>query len=223
MKDVSGEGRTVLFVSHNMEAVRKLCTNGLMMKHGQVHFTGNIQETIQKYNQRSDIMDYTQNIPDDFSTYNTGEAKFRKISIINSKNESVTEVLYKSPIKVLLELEIFREIPDAILDIKICSTEGENITFSCTTFEGIEKIHLTKGLHQFECVLDNHLVPNSYAFTIGIHYSRGDSIDYIERIYPFTILKMAENKSDDYNLPWTHGYMVGKSSWKHNPIFANSF
>lgn len=50
MQDVSkGEGRTVLFVSHNMASVRKLCNNGVLLENGGVKFIGTIEHTISKY------------------------------------------------------------------------------------------------------------------------------------------------------------------------------
>ncbi len=50
MQDVSkGEGRTVLFVSHNMAAVRSLCTRGIMLKNGMVDYIGNISDTLNHY------------------------------------------------------------------------------------------------------------------------------------------------------------------------------
>ena len=50
MQDVSkGEGRTVLFVSHNMAAVRSLCTRGVMLKNGTIDYLGNIPDTLDHY------------------------------------------------------------------------------------------------------------------------------------------------------------------------------
>lgn len=50
MQDVSrGEGRTVLFVSHNMASVQRLCRHGVLLKNGQVSFIGTASDTIQKY------------------------------------------------------------------------------------------------------------------------------------------------------------------------------
>jgi len=50
MQDVSkGQGRTVLFVSHNMAAVRSLCTRGVMLKNGMVDFVGSIPDTLGRY------------------------------------------------------------------------------------------------------------------------------------------------------------------------------
>lgn len=50
MQDVSkGEGRTVLFVSHNMGAVETLCTKGVILKNGTISYTGDIHSSIDKY------------------------------------------------------------------------------------------------------------------------------------------------------------------------------
>lgn len=50
MQDVSkGEGRTVLFVSHNMAAVRSLCTRGIVLENGTVSYTGSIKDSIDLY------------------------------------------------------------------------------------------------------------------------------------------------------------------------------
>ena len=50
MHEVSrGEGRTVLFVSHNMESIKQLCTSCMVIKHGRTAYLGNVGEAIQYY------------------------------------------------------------------------------------------------------------------------------------------------------------------------------
>ena len=50
MQDVSkGEGRTVLFVSHNMAAVRNLCKKGILLENGIISYMGKVDETINQY------------------------------------------------------------------------------------------------------------------------------------------------------------------------------
>lgn len=57
MQDVSkGEGRTVLFVSHNMAAVRSLCTRGIMLKNGMVDYIGSIPDTLDHYLKNNDTI-----------------------------------------------------------------------------------------------------------------------------------------------------------------------
>lgn len=55
MQDVSkGQGRTVLFVSHNMAAVRSLCSRGIMLKNGTVDYIGTIPDTLDHYLKNDD-------------------------------------------------------------------------------------------------------------------------------------------------------------------------
>lgn len=49
MESVAGHGRTVLFVSHNMNIVQNLCTRGIIIDHGTVKFDGGIQEATNLY------------------------------------------------------------------------------------------------------------------------------------------------------------------------------
>lgn len=50
MQDLSiGEGRTVLFVSHNMESIMRLCNRGILLKNGNVIGNGNVTKIIDKY------------------------------------------------------------------------------------------------------------------------------------------------------------------------------
>ncbi|RZK39611.1 MAG: ATP-binding cassette domain-containing protein [Hymenobacter sp.] len=56
MKDVSvNDGRTVLFVSHNMAAVKQMCTQGLVLRYGQTVFQGTELEAVNFYQNSSDI------------------------------------------------------------------------------------------------------------------------------------------------------------------------
>jgi lipopolysaccharide transport system ATP-binding protein len=49
MNEVTGQGRTVLFVSHNMGAVQELCSRGIVLSNGQKVFDGSINESINHY------------------------------------------------------------------------------------------------------------------------------------------------------------------------------
>lgn len=49
MKEVSGEGRTILFVSHNMDAVQRLCNKGILLNSGKLIAQGDIQDVTNRY------------------------------------------------------------------------------------------------------------------------------------------------------------------------------
>ena len=54
MQSISqGEGRTVLFVSHNMASIKKLCHSGILLSQGQIAYQGNVTDTVSEYLQSS--------------------------------------------------------------------------------------------------------------------------------------------------------------------------
>jgi lipopolysaccharide transport system ATP-binding protein len=84
MKDVSqGGGRTVLFVSHNMDSMLNLCDNGLLLENGMVKYTGDIRSTVAEYvnggNTESRFIQETSKFPLFISSVEfTGSEEHRK-------------------------------------------------------------------------------------------------------------------------------------------------
>ncbi|MCR5028020.1 MAG: ABC transporter ATP-binding protein [Fibrobacter sp.] len=71
MQDVSkGEGRTVLFVSHNMGAVKNLCKRGIVLDQGQVAFDGGVEEAVGYYTGKNHISENNELIHRIKSTVN---------------------------------------------------------------------------------------------------------------------------------------------------------
>lgn len=212
MKDVSGQGRTVLFVSHNMPSIKTLCTKGLYLKHGKVKYVGNIEQTISKYFETDEIIEEKGIVPITFKRYNTGEAKIRTIQIRNEAGDITSEVFYNEKINIYIKLEVYKEIKDVIVDIKIVTPDGIIITHSMNIDNENIPYILEEGEHQFEITLDNSFHPGFYNITAGIHYASGTTIDYLEHIYDFEVLSIGNEK--DYLHAWKHGYIQLNSIWK---------
>jgi len=60
MRDVASGGRTVLFVSHNLSAIRSLCTEAILMKAGRLHASGGVSDVARSYASPSDSTDSVQ-------------------------------------------------------------------------------------------------------------------------------------------------------------------
>ena len=54
MEDVTGQGKTILFVSHNMDAITTLCRTGILLKNGKPETSGLIQDVVRKYHVEMD-------------------------------------------------------------------------------------------------------------------------------------------------------------------------
>jgi lipopolysaccharide transport system ATP-binding protein len=212
MQDVSGQGRTVLFVSHNMPSIKALCTKGLYLENGTVKFAGSIEQTIGKYFEKAETFNQKGVIPETFVRYNTGQAKIKIIQIRNNEDEAISEIFYEDKMKFYLKIEAYEKINDALIDVKVVSNDGIIITHSINLDYKNEPYVLEKGEHEFEIVLDNLLQPGSYNINTGVHYSGGATIDYLEHIYDFEVMKLGRNK--DYTHNWMHGYLKLNSTWK---------
>ena len=88
MQDISkGEGRTVLFVSHNMAAVKSLCTRAIVLENGQVAFEGGTDEAVDFY-LVTNTADFKIN--DIVKREGLGKIKVVDLKVLNSKNENIS-------------------------------------------------------------------------------------------------------------------------------------
>jgi len=95
------EGRTILFVSHNLEAVKSLCTTGILLINGTVSIQGETKDVIQHYIQRS--ITNTSVFFENFNHKSTTEWQIQKAWL--SQNSLVGNTIYNDH-----EVELFLEI-----------------------------------------------------------------------------------------------------------------
>jgi len=101
MKDVSEkEGRTVLFVSHNMAAVQNLCTHGLVMKDGLIAFNGGASEAVEKYLSAQKIQNSIADM--EASRIGNGLVKVIKIEICDLADNIIDQVFCGQDFKIKL-------------------------------------------------------------------------------------------------------------------------
>ncbi len=87
MGEVSKEGRTILFVSHNMSAISALCNKVILLRNGQIEFNGNTSVAIQKYMQPSHKSFFSNNM---FSGPLKNSIQFNSFLINNQESFGIT-------------------------------------------------------------------------------------------------------------------------------------
>lgn len=107
MQDVSkGEGRTVLFVSHNMAAVRNLCNTGVLLKNGMIQNFGLADAVIDEY-----ILENKDNLTNDLSNWKkrrgNGKAKFLEVNITSINGNLISTLLTGSDYIFNFKIEVF--------------------------------------------------------------------------------------------------------------------
>lgn len=134
MKDVAGEGRTVLFVSHNLSAVRALCTRGILIRDGKIAMDAPVEETINYY------LESLGNSSDDPFEENpersgSGVVRFTHARILGPDGNENTSLTAGQPVsfefsyqnvenisKAFATMTIYNElgVPAANFDMEIC-------------------------------------------------------------------------------------------------------
>ena len=104
MQDVSkGQGRTVLFVSHNMAAVRSLCQKGVVLRDGMTDFIGTADEAINHYMSTASTQIEGQKLIRDYITNCKSYLKISDIQINNTLYNSTTLVHGQEVLDVLIK------------------------------------------------------------------------------------------------------------------------
>ena len=102
MSDVSkGEGRTILFVSHNMASINALCKTGIVLNNGLVDFSGDILSAVGHYEKQGNIIETGQWINPD---PNTDLIHLRSITIKNSGDQISTH--FSNLDKIFVEFDL---------------------------------------------------------------------------------------------------------------------
>lgn len=129
MQDVSrGEGRTVLFVSHNMASIKQLCNNGVLLKNGTVEFIGKIDDVVNQYLQIENQIGV--DLKNRTDRQGNGKFKYESVTFLSNKNTIVDSILSGDYLKIKIGYSISPDINfnDVIINIAIHDKENYRIT-----------------------------------------------------------------------------------------------
>ena len=179
MQDVSrGEGRTVLFVSHNMASVKALCHNGILMENGTVSFSGNISDTINQYlSIDADVRNVID--MDRFKNKKVPKAYFTDIYFENSVGERIDAITSGDELNIVLSLHNTEASLPLFANIGIYNAYGEKIIHLGSEYiSGIHDKIADDGKFVFK--IDRlPLAEGNYMVNCAIHTTNDECLDWI--------------------------------------------
>lgn len=185
MQDVSkGEGRTVLFVSHNMGSIQQLCNKSIILENGKIAYEGLTDEVIQRYYLQSSA-DEIQ-ILDRKDRRGNGRLKVTKIQIFSLSEKGIK-------LKPQLGQNLFFEFtfdnpPSSVLDsfrfdFRIESNNGNRVAWLSTKLKNISTLEGNRNIFSMaKC-----------PFNIGRYYItyscslNNDTTDWLQNAYHFDV------------------------------------
>lgn len=166
MQDVSqGEGRTVLFVSHNMGAVKNLCKRGVLLEQGKVKRIGPVNDVVDEYiNQNQGIFEFTKYK----DRSGNGTIKINSVEYFNSNNEKINTLKTGEEVIICVNYEIIQNmdhVMESYIDIGFNNLNGSRVAWISSR---IFQKKLDPNLKSIKFKIP-HLMLDQGSYTINIH------------------------------------------------------
>jgi lipopolysaccharide transport system ATP-binding protein len=209
MQDVSkGEGRTVLFVSHNMGAVSSLCNSGIVLKDGSIVYSGSINYAIDNY-----IGARSNNTCAIYENPKSKATGINKIEVLNENDNLNSTFRFDEPVSLKFNLNIERKyISTLLIGVRVRDQLRRNIF---TTQSPLNSLIKKEGNYDIVMKIPPAvLVPNNYTIIAGLHIPNQEMVTQIEAPIQFSI---EETGSDFFQYQGNdYGCVVVNCDWKGN-------
>ena len=169
MEDVSSkEGRTILFVSHNMVTVENLCSRGILLEAGRLVGDGPAHDIVSRYLRQSAEASRTS-LRDRSDRQGSGEVRFSSVTLRNAAGEEVKTFRTGEP--ATLSLEFARQRRDVLRDMHVVIAFdghlGEKITILSSELSGTKLDQVPPDANCVDVIIDRlPLMPGRYGFAL---------------------------------------------------------
>ena len=187
MRDISTEGRTVLFVSHNMAAIRSLCNRGILLSNGSKIFEGPAGECVDRY--LAEVTQHATNEVDLSSVRRAGgtdrSLKICKFRLLTRDGRPLVRL--GDPLEAEMDFTVSEPLEDVVLGLRLLSADNVNITEcrSSHSYGAIE--HLAPGNYSITCRIEqNILSPGLYLVNVGARCA-SKPLDHVVQAMTFEV------------------------------------
>lgn len=202
MREVADSGRTVLYVSHNMNTIRKLCNKCIVLDKGRIVYTGDVEKAVAVYMNRSVSVEKN---PVDLSVAprygeSTGAIKMLSASFDNKENTGFT---FGEKAVLQLSWESTKAISDLRLRIHIKAADSTSIGVMYG-----EPMNCIKGINQMRIGVDlGELVPGQYSATLILYESDSQGVELRhECVEPAFSFEISSDKTNQLFFDWNAGW-----------------
>ena len=204
MRSIADSGKTILFVSHQMNTIRQLCDRVIVLKEGKVIYDGEVEGGIRLYNSEAYMEKRNHYEYKDLARmpgYNLDKAEILSLDILH--NESC---IYEADEPIDFKLKLKTKVPDiGDLSFRMLiwqADETPSETAFTKTFANINDV----GEYEVEATIRNHnLAPGLYKLTLilsgGNSSSNSENLDYIYPAFVFEVLN-ADGTSRTWSRSW---------------------
>jgi lipopolysaccharide transport system ATP-binding protein len=216
MDDVASRGRTVLFVSHDMSNVTRLCQRGVLLNEGRVEFEGEITAVAARYLKEHAAEEGYADLGNRGDRSGSGDAQWRSIELLRGSSRRST-FAFGDPLTIRAGVEVRNHIWNARLAVIISTDDGVPVHGLESVNEGMSW-SAEVGKYLFDITVPKlQLLPGGYVADLWIGNSVSDRVDYLRRAISFQVIQNQDNKLAG-PLHRSNGLVFTPSSWSCDRI-----
>jgi lipopolysaccharide transport system ATP-binding protein len=193
------DGRTIIFVSHNMAAIERLCSTVILLEKGKVVNIGPTRQIIDEYINKVFVSDESELLlPKKENT----SMSFSKISISNALGQPTNKIIQNEDYFVNLEFETFKKTEDVDISLSLRNSRNTILTFSSLSDIDDGKLKsYDPGKYRIKVKFTGgFLMPDTYFIRISIHHPGTINIDTREDVFGFTVLTVPGQRPINYSV-----------------------
>jgi ABC-type sulfate/molybdate transport systems ATPase subunit len=214
MGDITAkDGRTVLFVSHNLAAVKNLCNRGILLENGLVKYNGKIDQVLNTYS-NAVFIDGNHKDFDEYTIRSGNKSiQFLSVSLFNQFGNSSEQFSIGDSITIKFAIEILGEEKKSEFGVQIFDSNEMPIFHMMPRDSNFELIHASEKETYQLCLKDIRLFPGIYNVSLISANTTGHEIfDLIENAISFEIIDGGNYTSRI--LPRSAGLIFMNPEWK---------
>ncbi len=189
MKDVGDEGRTVLFVSHQMGTVAQLCSKVFILEKGSILKRGDTKETISSYMQNLNFNESNRFVSKS-SEKKDRDIYFTAVETIDNLGVNVLEFSHTDNVILRMNFAVEKWIENLFLGVVVKDIQGRKIFTSQLELDSEVKTNKLSELTIKMKIPKNFLVQGQYLFSVALHIPNVQIVEQIEDICKFSIIDM---------------------------------
>jgi lipopolysaccharide transport system ATP-binding protein len=212
MVELSRSGKTILFVTHNMQQIPRLCQRAVMLERGELVESGPAGEVTQRYLDRL-LQDARTGDLRDKVRSGDGRARFVRAGLVDADGRPVTVHTCGDDLILHMDVESSADLPDANLFAAVQTIHGTRLMTGWTD-ESHVPIHLTKGRQGFECRFKNAAIRpgNPIMVSLRIALENQMVVDFVENALVYDVV--GDDRSRHLYTNTELGVIACDTEWK---------
>ncbi|MBI2428140.1 MAG: ABC transporter ATP-binding protein [Ignavibacteriales bacterium] len=210
------EGRTVLFVSHNMGTITKLCTHALYLQQGKVRALGETNSVVSQY-LHSEVQEGAEKIltHQHPNILHFKEIFFNKIAVKDHQGLYSTEIDVRYPSSIVIDYTVSKPVRNIEISVRFFSYDGRPV-FTCHQSDLQPDLYLQRQQGTFRAVLTlppNILIPGEYYISLEAHEPAERVLDKHEHVIKFRVNETGSKLSRYQPHQYMHGVIMAEFPW----------